>query len=88
VTLEELERTLPHGLHDAEVRRIEVDYQQRKVRLKVAVWVGDMDDPPERREAYRKGELRYRDLCFWRWIPRIQPIRSRAAEITWEKTRR
>jgi hypothetical protein len=52
VTLEELENTLPNGLHDAEVRRITVDYERRKVTLEVAVWVGDMDEPAERREAY------------------------------------
>ena len=48
--IEELENTLPNGLHDAEVRRITVDYERRKVTLEVAVWVGD--EPPERRESY------------------------------------
>ncbi|MGA2922141.1 MAG: hypothetical protein ABSE28_13600 [Candidatus Sulfotelmatobacter sp.] len=47
-----MKTTLPNGLHHAEVRRITVDYERRKVTLEVAVWVGDMDEPAERREAY------------------------------------
>ena len=64
MTLEELENALPNGLHDAEVQRIAVDYQERKVTLEVAVWVGNMDDPPERREAYRKGRIEISGLLF------------------------
>jgi len=64
VTLEELEKTLPNGLHDGEVQRIAVDYQQRKLTLEVAVWVGDMGDPPERREAYRRGRVEISGLLF------------------------
>ena len=57
MSLEELENTPPHGLHDAEVQRSAVDYEHRKVTFALAVWVGDMDDPPERREAYKSGRL-------------------------------
>ncbi len=64
MTLEELENTLPNGLHDAEVERIEVDYQRRRVALDLAVWVGNMDDPPERREAYKKGRIEISGLLF------------------------
>jgi hypothetical protein len=38
VTLEELEKTLPNGLHDSEVRHVAVDYEKRKIVLDVAVW--------------------------------------------------
>jgi len=65
MTLEELERTLPNGLHDAEVQGIAVDYRQRKLTLEVAVWVGDMGDPPERREAYRNGRIEISGLLFF-----------------------
>jgi hypothetical protein len=65
VTLEELEKTLPNGLHDAEVQRIAVDYKDRKLTLEVAVWVGDMDDPPERREAYKSGRIEISGLVFF-----------------------
>ncbi|HZW93900.1 MAG TPA: hypothetical protein VFF64_13190 [Candidatus Eremiobacteraceae bacterium] len=64
MTLEELENTLPNGLHDAEVRRMAVDYEKRKVTLEVAVWVGNMDDPPGRREAYKSGRIEISGLLF------------------------
>lgn len=57
MTLRELEDTLPNGLHDAEVRRIHVDYGRRTLILDVDVWVGTMDAPPEQREAYKSGQL-------------------------------
>lgn len=64
MNLEELENTLPNGLHDAEVQRITVDYRLRVVTLEVAVWVGQMDDPPERREAYKNGRVEISGLLF------------------------
>jgi len=64
MTLEELENTLPNGLHDAEIERIAVDYALRKLTLEVAVWVGDMGDPPERREAYKNGRIEISGLIF------------------------
>jgi hypothetical protein len=65
MTLDELEHTLPNGLHDAEVRRVTVDYVARTVFMEVEVWVGDMDDPPERREAYRSGRVEISGLLFF-----------------------
>ena len=64
MTLEELEETLPNGLHDAEVKRIATDYELRTVTVELAVWVGDIDDPPERREAYRYARIDISGLCF------------------------
>ena len=64
MTLEELEHTLPNGLHDAEVSRLAIDYVDRKARVDLEVWVGDMDDPPERREAYRLGHIEMTGLIF------------------------
>ncbi len=64
MTLEELENALPNGLHDAEVQRIAVDYEERKVTLEVAVWVGNTSDPPERREAYKNGRIQISGLLF------------------------
>src|ERR1035437_2834597 len=43
ITLEELENTLPNGLHDAEVQVITIDYKQRKVTLDLAIWVGNIE---------------------------------------------
>jgi hypothetical protein len=64
MTLEGLENTLPNGLHDAEVQRIVLNYERRTATLDVAVWVGDMDDPPERREAYKNGRVEISGLLF------------------------
>jgi hypothetical protein len=64
MTLEEVEDTLPNGLHDAEVQRIVVDYAQHKLTLDLAVWVGEMDDPPEKREAYKIGQLEISGLIY------------------------
>ena len=56
-TLLEIEQSLPNGLHDAEVRKITADYEHLGATIDLAVWVGDKDDPPERREAYKEGQL-------------------------------
>jgi hypothetical protein len=64
MTLEELENTLPNGLHDAEVRRISVDYEHRNLGIDVDIWVGKMTDPSEKREAYRKGRIEISGLLF------------------------
>jgi hypothetical protein len=64
MTLEELENTLPNGLHDAEVRQISVDYEQRNLAIDVAIWVGKMTDSSETREAYRKGRIEISGLLF------------------------
>ena len=63
--LEELEKTLPNGLHDSRVSRIAVDYHQRKLTLDLDVWTGDMtNDRPELREAYRRGHILISGLLF------------------------
>lgn len=64
MTLEDLEKTLPRGLHDAEVKRVAVDYELRAMAVDLAVWVGDMNDPPERGEAYRDARINITGLCF------------------------
>jgi len=64
MTLEELENTLPNGLDDAEVQVITIDYKQRKVTLDLAIWVGSIEDPPERREAYKSGGVEISGLLF------------------------
>jgi hypothetical protein len=64
MTLEELEHTLPNGLHDADVHGIAIDYAERRVTFDLAVWVGKMEDPPERREAYKSGRIEISGLLF------------------------
>ena len=60
MTLEELEDSLPNGLHDAEIKDLLIDYPRGEVRMELRVWVGDI----ERREAYRDGTLVLEGLQF------------------------
>jgi len=63
--LEEIERMLPNGFHDALLERICVDYVKRCARLDLHVWMGDLrSQDKESREAYREGQLRLDDLLF------------------------
>ena len=52
MTIESIVRSLPNGLHDAELHRFELDYVRRSLRLELNIWVGDMDDASAR-ESYR-----------------------------------
>jgi hypothetical protein len=63
--LEELEKTLPNRLHDSRVSRIAIDYEQRKLALDIAVWIGDWGtDSLDRREEYRLGKVLIDELLF------------------------
>ncbi|MGH6930388.1 MAG: hypothetical protein ACREEV_18870, partial [Dongiaceae bacterium] len=62
MTFRQLVASLPNGLHDAELRRFEMDYEQRKLRFEVAIWVGDISDP-KRRELYRPAILTFADVA-------------------------
>lgn len=65
MTLEELEKRLPNGLHDSRVSRIAIDYDQRKLILDIDVWVGDMNrDAREQRETYKRGQVLISGLVF------------------------
>lgn len=56
MTVDELLDSLPNGLHDAELRRIDFDYVQREFRFEVDVWVGNLERPGEA-EAYRTARI-------------------------------
>ncbi len=64
MTLEEISQSLPNGFHDAEVRRIVLDYSKRTMEMEADVWVGTMKSPPETREAYRLARLTVSGLLF------------------------
>jgi len=82
MTLEELENTLPNGLHDAEVRRVAIDYEKRKVTLELAIWVGNMDDPPGQREAYKGGRIDISGLLFLVMEPPDPKYPFKASDLT------
>ncbi len=60
----ELARTLPNGLHDAEVTSVSISYEDRSLRLHARVWIGGMDGPRESREEYRAATIELRDLEY------------------------
>jgi hypothetical protein len=55
--------SLPNGLHDAELKRIEMDYVNRRLAFDLLVWIGNIDDP-RRREVYRPARLAAQDVGF------------------------
>lgn len=65
MTLDELERSLPNGLHDAELVGLEVDYPARKAVLNVNVDIGDSDDAPSpSAQNYRAARIQFSGIQF------------------------
>jgi hypothetical protein len=60
VTLEELEASLPNGLHDAELLTLQVDYARYEavIDVNVDVGVGEAED------LYRPARLTFSDVQF------------------------
>ena len=66
MTLNELSLTLPNGFHDTRVHSIMVDYNNREVRLRVDVWIGDVvGGSVEAKDNYRGAVLYIMGLVFW-----------------------
>ncbi len=82
MTLEQLESTLPNGLHDAEVKRIIVDYDLRQITMDIAVWVGGVDDPPKTREIYKNARLSISGLLFVVMEPPDPKYPFKSAQLT------
>jgi hypothetical protein len=59
MTLEELEQSLPNGLHDAKICSFTRDLEKEILVLKVGVLVGLPDDPPELQWRYRDGVITF-----------------------------
>ena len=64
VTLDDLVRTLPNGLHDAEIRTFAIDYGRHQLTMDLSVWVGDMDEREAPREGYRDATLTLDGVVF------------------------
>jgi hypothetical protein len=56
MTIEEIEKTLPSGFHDASLERLNIDYNAREAKLEVLIDVGDPDSQSDE-ETKRKGIL-------------------------------
>ncbi|MBI3572574.1 MAG: hypothetical protein HY092_00020 [Candidatus Kerfeldbacteria bacterium] len=65
MTIEEIEKTLPSGFHDACLEKLNIDYGKREVTLEISVDIGAFDSPRgELKEANRKGILTVSGLLF------------------------
>jgi len=65
MTLKDIEESLPNGLHDAQVRRVEIDYEERTAKFLLLLWTGDLSSDEEGiRERYEKGELIIRNFIY------------------------
>ena len=65
MTLQEIENSLPNGLHDAQVRRVEIDYEKRIVKFSLHLWTGDLSSEEKSvRETYQEGELTIKDFIY------------------------
>jgi len=61
----QLAQTLPNGFHDAVLSELTISWVERIARLKLEVWLGDMDGPTELRESYRPSELTLRGVEYF-----------------------
>jgi hypothetical protein len=64
MTLEDIENSLPNGLHDAGLRRLVIDYAQRTLTAEVSVCVDNLTGPDERRDEYKPGQIEITGLIF------------------------
>ncbi len=65
MTLEEIEKSLPNGLHDAKVSNLNIDYVKRVVKFKLDIWTGDLSSKKtEVREAYGKACLTLSNFLY------------------------
>jgi len=65
MTLIEIEDSLPNGLHDAQISRIEIDYEKRIVKFGIRLWTGDLSSTDESlHETYQDGELTVTGLIY------------------------
>ena len=62
MTIEGLERTLPNGFHDAEIRTIRLDYVKRTASLELSLWVDDFDVSRKHKELYRDAVLEFQGM--------------------------
>jgi hypothetical protein len=62
-TFQQLDRELPNGFHDAEIRTMSIDYLSRTADLGMNLLVGTPDS--ENQEAYRPGTVKIGGLLLF-----------------------
>jgi thiamine pyrophosphokinase len=66
MNIEDIEKTLPNGFHDAILQRLNIDYINKIVELDLNVWVGDLNSKNENiREEYKKMRLKLKRFLFF-----------------------
>lgn len=65
MTLDEVERDLVNGLHDAALERLTIDYSQKCLTMELQVWLGDPDaDTLAGRELMKPAKITLSGLAF------------------------
>ena len=67
--LDELIATLPNGLHDSHVSKVELDYVARTLKLDLQVWVGSIELPDPGYD-YANADPLWIDVCD---LPAVVP---------------
>ncbi len=63
--IEDIERELPNGFHDAELQNIFIDYDKYEAIFEIKVWIGDINsESRELLETYRRGQLKLYGLRY------------------------
>jgi hypothetical protein len=57
MTLEELEKSLPNGLHDAQIRSLARNFENETATMSVRILIGFPEDSPSSRDAYRNASI-------------------------------
>jgi len=83
VTIEEIERTLPNGFHDAEISTIRLDYVDRTASMEVSIWMDDLDVQPGYEELYRDAVLEFAGMQCAILDPPDASYRFAEAEPLW-----
>lgn len=65
MTLEEISDSLPNGFHDAQIKKLNLDYVNREATFDLEIWIGtDSSTKGEERDAYREARLTLSQLLF------------------------
>jgi hypothetical protein len=66
MNLEEIDKDLPNGFHDAKIKSVNLNYETRVARILLDLWTGDLTSKEESiREARKRGELVLKDFLFF-----------------------
>jgi hypothetical protein len=62
MTVEDLDRELPNGFHDAKIKSVALDYPRQSAVIAMHLWVGKPTSTD--RDEYREATLRVSGLCY------------------------